>query len=242
MVSVAERYRRNVSLARALSKLGYTSRSKAKDLIRQGCVSVNRKIITDPSLRCALGTDVIAIKGKRIKRKKLVYIIMNKPIGVVTTRSDELKRPTVYDVLGEVGQWVFPVGRLDKETTGLLLLTNDNQLGELLTNPDSKVPKTYLAELDKPMIPDHIRELQNGMILKGTKLMPAEVRALKDSSIEITIIEGKNRQVRRMFDALGYKILSLVRTKIGNVEVKELKPGNWRYLSKQEVLTLSRTT
>src|SRR5437867_1000756 len=124
---------RRVSLARALSKLGCCSRAEAERAIRQGRVALNAEVVRDPSLRCSPDHDLIALDGKPVRQKELVYILMNKPPGVITTRSDERGRPTVYDLLGDIGRWVFPVGRLDKDTSGLLLLTNDNQLGERLT-------------------------------------------------------------------------------------------------------------
>ncbi len=151
MAFVKKHVVRNVSLARALSKLGVLSRSQAEQAIIDKRVSVNGKIIINPSLRCSMDDDRIEIDGKPVRQTSFVYIVMNKPVGIVTTRSDERGRKTVYDLLGDVGQWIFPVGRLDKDSSGLLLFTNDHRLGERLTNPDSKVPKTYIVTLDKPL-------------------------------------------------------------------------------------------
>jgi 23S rRNA pseudouridine2605 synthase len=239
MGSVKSNNRRAVSLARALSKLGFTSRSQAEKLIRDGTVSVNHQIVTNPSFRCSLKNDLIAIDGKMLLKKEFIYIMINKPVGVVTSRSDERGRTTVYNIIGEVGKWVFPVGRLDKDTTGLLLLTNDNQLGERLTNPQSKVSKTYLVQLDKPIKPEHVQMFEQGMMLSGEKLLPAKIKIRKNMTIELTILEGKNRQIRRMCETVGYNVLSLARIKIGNYEMKDLKVGDWKYLSKKEIVNLS---
>ena len=148
------RVRRDVSLARALSKLGYCSRSQAVDLITGERVTVNGRIIRNAAFRCNPTGDRIVVDGSPLDEKELIYIILNKPAGVVTTRSDELGRRTIYDLLRDNikhMKWVFPVGRLDKDTSGLLLLTNDNRFGDLLTNPGSKIPKTYEVQLNKPL-------------------------------------------------------------------------------------------
>ena len=230
---------RNVSLARALSKLGFTSRSQAGQLVKAGRVSVNGKIIKDTSYFCSVASDVISVDGQPVRKKQFIYIIMNKPVNVVTTRSDERKRKTVYDILSDVGRWVFPVGRLDKDTSGLLLLTNDNQLGEQLTNPLSKVPKTYVVTIDKPMAQNDLDKFRSGMILDGEKLLPAKLKMLSPEKHEIVIQEGKNRQIRRMYESLGRNVRALCRLKIGNLTLKNLKPGEWRYLTESEIKLLS---
>jgi len=226
---------RDVSLARALSKLGYTSRSQAEQVIRERRVTVNGTVIDNPSYRCALASDQIAVDGTAIQKKELIYLVMHKPVGVVTTRSDERHRSTVYDLLGDVGQWVFPVGRLDKETSGLLLFTNDHKLGERLTNPRSKVPKTYLVDLDRPIADHDAALIRKGMPLDGERLMPAAVTKRKGNVIELTIHEGKNRQIRRMCEHLGYRIVSLVRTRIGGYELGNLQLGGIRHLDQSDV-------
>lgn len=235
MAPVIANKRKAVSLARALSKLGYTSRSQAEELILGGRVSVNKSIIKNPSFRCSLETDTIAVDNNIIGKKKLIYIMMNKPEGVITTRSDELGRKSVYDLLGETGSWVFPVGRLDKDTSGLLLLTNDNRFGEKLTSPKSKVSKTYRVELDKRLSNQHIELFRKGMMLDGEKLLPAQVTLKEETFLELTIFEGKNRQIRRMCAVCGYNILSLVRIKIGNYSLRDLKPGSWKFLHERDI-------
>ncbi len=233
---------RDVSLARALSKLGFCSRTQAVELIHAGRVSVNGRIVASASLRCSLRADRIEVDGKRSQTKELIYIMMNKPEGVVTTRSDERGRETVYDILGDVGQWVYPVGRLDKETLGLLLFTNDHRLGERLTNPRSGVPKSYRVILDQPLSSLHKKIFEEGMTLDGEQLRPAKVsqstglkKGAGDYGMQLTIFEGRNRQVRRMCEAFEYKVLSLTRTKIGGYDLKDLKPGDWKRLTSREV-------
>lgn len=226
---------RDVSLARVLSKLGVASRSQAARMITQGRVSVNGRVVRQPSFRCAVGSDIITIDGARIEGKRPLTIMMNKPAGVVTTRSDERGRKTVYDFLGGERGWLFPVGRLDKETSGLLLFTNDNRLGEMLTNPRSKVPKTYRVRLAAPLAPDHARIFRGGMILDGERLRPAVVQMITPLEIEITIVEGKNRQIRRMLAAFGYEIISLSRIQIGGYRLGRLQEGRWTVLGKKEI-------
>ena len=228
-----------VTLARALSKLGYCSRTQAAEHIQRGEVHVNGKIEKNPSFWCDMNLDKIELKGTHIPTKQFVYIMMNKPKGVVTTRSDELSRTTVYDLLDEVNEWVFPVGRLDKESSGLLLLTNDNQLGERLTSPESKIRKTYQLKLDKPMTEKHQQVIRNGMILDGEQLLPAEVKTIFSKQgerlVEMTIVEGKNRQIRNMCEELGYEVVELTRTKIGLYDISMLNDKTWKYLLSEEV-------
>ncbi len=229
----------DVSLARALSKLGYSSRKEAEGLIAAGRVSVNGAVVRSVSRRVALSVDAIAVDGVRVGTKTLVYILMNKPAGLVTTRSDERGRPTVYGLLGDVGRWVFPVGRLDKETSGLLLFTNDNRLGESLTNPDSGSPKTYIVTLDKDVSPEDARAIRAGLTVGGVELLPALLTPKGGGRAEITIVEGKNRQIRKMFDSLGYRVLALERIAIGRLRAGSLKPGEWNYLPPDALELLS---
>ncbi|MBA4312470.1 MAG: pseudouridine synthase [Chlorobiaceae bacterium] len=230
---------RHVSLARALSKLGFCSRSLSEKMILAGRVSINGKPCLNPSYRCALASDKISVDNKKIFKESFKYIILNKPVGVVTTRSDERGRKTVYDLLGDVGQWVFPVGRLDKDTSGLLLMTNDTQLGNLLTSPDSKIPKTYNVTISEIIAPEDIVKLRSGIVIGEEKFLPAIVNRIGEKQIEVIIVEGKNRQIRRMFQSIGYKVISLSRTKIGRLALKNLKPGEWKYLTHEKVKFLS---
>ncbi len=201
-------------------------------------MSVDGHVVRDPDLWIDLRTAELRIDGERIRKKRYVYIAMHKPVGYVTTRSDERSRATVYDLLGEMREWVFPVGRLDRDTSGLLLFTNDTAFGEWLTNPDSHVPKTYRVCLDRPMADGDIRLLESGMVLDGrTRLRPAVIfrGAGEDRELDLTIHEGKNRQIRRMCERLGYGIVSLRRTRIGTLRLGPLAEGKIRKLTRSEI-------
>ncbi len=224
-----------VSLVRTLSKFGYCSRSRAIVLVNQGRVMLNGRIVRNPALRCLPDKSVIKVDGRRIRPSTRVYIAMNKPAGIVTTRSDERQRRTVYDLLGEYGHWLFPVGRLDKETSGLLIFTNDSRLGDQLTNPLSKLPKEYQVTLDKELKDEDRRSFEAGMMLDGVNLLPVSVRNVRSCEILMTLREGKNRQVRRMCEHLGYQVKCLKRIKIGRLALPALKSGEWRYLTPREV-------
>jgi 23S rRNA pseudouridine2605 synthase len=167
--------------------------------------------------------------------------LMNKPMDIVTTRSDEMKRKTVYDLLGDFKKYVFPIGRLDKDTTGLVLLTNDNRFGERLTNPQSKISKTYVAKLDKAVKENDLDILRQGVKLDdGYETLPAILKIIGDrnskTKVEITITEGKNRQIHRMFESVGYKVVALKRIRLGNLNIGSTKLGHWRLLTKSEVI------
>jgi len=227
-----------VTLARALSKLGYSSRSRARALITSGRVSVNGRVVRDPDRWIDLRTAKLGLDGDTIRKKRHVYLAMHKPAGYVTTRSDERSRATVYDLLGEMRDWIFPVGRLDRDTSGLLLFTNDTAFGDALTNPDSHVPKTYRLRLDRPLAGADARRMESGMMLdERTKLRPAAVARVagSETEVEVTLQEGKNRQIRRMCERLGYGIITLHRTRIGSLELGSLAAGKTRLLGEAEV-------
>lgn len=237
------RLERKVSLARALSKLGFTSRSQARTLIESGRVSVNGRCIRNPEVRVDPDREVIRVDGQVIRPAAPIYLMMHKPRGVVTTRSDERERKTVYDLLGKDEQWLFPVGRLDKETSGLLLLTNDTQWGNRIAAPESKISKVYHVKLSREMTEEALERLRSGISLTEGRTAPSEAARLRSAEdgewIALTLREGRNRQVRRMCEALGYQVENLVRVRIGDLVLGDLPPGGHRPLTSLEVRRLA---
>ncbi|HEY5599159.1 MAG TPA: pseudouridine synthase [Candidatus Manganitrophaceae bacterium] len=236
--------RKKVSLARALSKLGIVSRRQARTLIEAGRVSVNGKILKNPEVRVDPDREVIQVDQRRAQAPAPLYLMMHKPKGIVTTRSDERGRKTVYDLL-DLKEWVFPVGRLDRETSGLLLLTNDTQWGNRITAPAYKVAKVYHVKLNAPITESDLARLSNGIALEdGTRTLPAKARRLPAPPdgrwIVLTLWEGKNRQVRRMLEALGYRVEDLIRIQIGGLKLGDLPAGATRPLTPAEVERLDR--
>jgi pseudouridine synthase len=229
------------TLDRVLSKAGIASRTTTREWIREGRVKVNGKVIRDPERWVEAANDVVHLDGRRIRDEKKIYIALNKPTGVVTSFGDSRDRPTVYDHLKGLDRWVFPVGRLDMDTSGLLILTNDTEYGERLLQPGSKVPKTYYGKVAGVVTTDEYFHLAYGLdIGRGETTGPAIVREIRATEkytwFELTITEGKNRQVRRMFEALGHPMLKLVRIRIGGVTLGELPVGQYRILSRKEAV------
>lgn len=244
--------KRIVSLPRALSKLGYASRRQAERLIVEGIVSVNGKVIRSLSFRVDPAVDDIVVNGETLnKKKEFIYLLFNKPAGVVTTRNDERGRKTVYDFLNTSAfkstSHLFPVGRLDKDTSGALLFTNDSQLGEKLTSPKSKFPKTYEIICEGRLNAESESRLTNGVTLTdGYTTLPALLQHIRRQSnstmCQITIVEGKNRQIRRMFETVGHPVIQLRRISIGPVQLGSLAEGTFRRLTSEEVKQLKNFT
>lgn len=184
----------------------------------------------------------MALDGKPIVEQTKTYILLYKPKGYITTYRDPEGRPTVYDLIQDIGQWVGPVGRLDQDTSGLLLLTNDNEFADRITDPEHKIPKTYLVKTSSLLQEDAIEQLRAGVQLADGSTRPAVVKRLRDSAtstfLEITITEGRNRQVRRMIEAIGSKVRKLVRTAIGPVTIGDLSIGCYRPLAIDELKAL----
>lgn len=221
-----------------ISKAGLGSRTEARSWIGSGRVRVNGKLIQTPDHWVDLDHDQVLVDGKPLTTRERVYLLLNKPKGYITTYKDPEGRPTVYDLMPEIDQFIFPVGRLDLDSSGLLLMTNDAQFAERIMNPDFKVSKTYLVKASTLLSEEQLDRLRQGVELRDGPTRPAVVKRNRDSSkysyVEITITEGRNRQVRRMIEALDAKVLKLVRTAIGPIEIGTLAIGTFRPLTPQE--------
>ena len=231
------------TLERVLSKAGLGSRTDARRWIGGGRVAVNGKTIRNPDHWVDPQRDRITLDGQALRSAAKAYILLYKPKGYLTTRRDPEGRPTVYDLTADAGTWLSPVGRLDLDTSGLLLMTNDTDLAERIANPDHKAPKTYQLKTATLLNDEQIAQLRRGIELSDGLTRPAEVKRLRESGqhtfLEMTITEGRNRQVRRMIDAVGSKVLKLVRTAIGPIRIGDLQIGKWRKLTGAEVRALS---
>lgn len=231
-----------VTLPRALSKLGLASRSQAIRFIQNGDVTVNKRVELNPHRWIDLDRDRIEVNSQAAKHRSFRYVVLHKPKGFVTTSSDERGQKTVFDVIGVHGEGLSPVGRLDKDSTGLLLFTNDHQLANRLTSPDSDLAKTYVACLERPIEQKDMLVLSRGMEIriKGSahRTKPALVSRSLPSEVEISITEGKNRQIRRMLSALGYELRSLQRISVGPLRLGDLAEGQFRDLTSSEVTGL----
>ena len=226
-------------LQKILARAGFGSRRKAEEIIASGRVSVNGKV-AELGARAAPSVDELAVDGILIAvNPELVHYLLNKPAGVISAVSDPQGRPTVVDLLPKDRQ-IHPVGRLDLETEGLLLLTNDGSLTHRLTHPSHGVEKEYLAQVRGDPSRGAIRKLRTGVELEDGMTAPAKVSLKGPSMIRIVIHEGRNRQVRRMCDAVGYPVERLVRTRIGSLWDPQLEPGTWRDLTVPELRTLEK--
>ena len=231
-----------LSLARALSKFGVCSRAEAARWIEAGRVQVDGRVVRIPARRIDPRHHEVRVDGRRVgDDTERIVLVLHKPVGFITSRGDPGGRPTVYDLLDEEGPWVFPVGRLDRDSSGLLILTNDHRLGQRLTDPEAHVPKRYHARVRGIPAPEALGALREGVPLgDGSVSRPAQVRALGtaqsgSSWLEIVLTEGKNRQVRRMCATVGHDVEELVRVAVGELGLGDLAPGQWRQLSASEV-------
>jgi pseudouridine synthase len=238
------------TLERFLSKAGAGSRTEAREWIVAGRVAVDGTIAREPLRRLDPARDRVTLDGRDVRPAAKVYILLHKPKGYVTTRRDPAGRPTVFDLLRAAKPappgatpYLFPVGRLGRDTSGLLLLTNDSAFAERVTDPRHKVPKTYHVKASTRLTGEQLDRLRRGIALKDGPTGPAQVARLRDPGgktvFEITITEGRNRQVRRMVKALGAKVIRLERTAIGPLRLGSLPPGHSRPLTPQEVRGLS---
>ena len=234
----------NIKLQKYLADCGIASRRKCEEYILEGKVKVNEKVVTQMGIRVNPKIDKVYFNDKLIDNssKKFVYILLNKPIGYVTTTKDQFNRETVLDIIKGVKERILPVGRLDMYTSGALILTNDGDFIYKITHPKNEIEKTYTVTLIGIVTDEDVENLRKGVKLDtGFITSPAKVKILKTdttkniSRLEIKIHEGKNREVRKMCEAIGKRVTALHRTQIGNISVHDLKIGEWRYLTKKEI-------
>jgi 23S rRNA pseudouridine2605 synthase len=237
------RQQRSVGLARAISKMGYCSRRRAEDAIRAGRVRVNGAVRRNVEAPVHLGKDRVEIDGQEIKKAESIYLMLNKPRGIMTTASDELGRETIYSFLQNYTDgslhWVTPVGRLDKASEGLLLITNDSEWAAKITAPESHVDKTYHVQIAQQATPAMIEKLQQGFTMKDGEFLRVKSTSVLRSGerncwLEITLDEGRNRHIRRMFETMGVDVLRLIRVAIGALKLGDLPKGAVRALGEQE--------
>jgi pseudouridine synthase len=231
-------------LQKILSRCGVASRRKAEELILDGLVKVNGRVAT-LGMKADISRDHIKVKGRLINQvESFTYLLFHKPPGCLTTLHDEEGRPTVMDYLKRVRTRVYPVGRLDFNSEGLLILTNDGDLANAILHPRSKMPKTYRVKIDGFLDEKDMKKLEAGIVLEDGKTAPAKVRVAKklqaNSWVDITIHEGRKRQVRRMFERIRHPVIRLIRTKINGLSLSGLAPGQYRYMSQDEVKSLKR--
>jgi len=222
-----------------LAHQGVCSRRDAMDLIQRGRVSVNGKVVKEPSMQVAGGRDRVTVDDEPVEKKSYDYIMLNKPAGYMTTREDKFADKMVLELLPPKYQHLNPVGRLDKDTEGLLILTNDGELAHQLTHPKFNVDKTYLVKIQKQLTDDNVRKLQNGVILDGVKTAPARIEAVRlikpGCEFLLTIHEGRKRQVRMMLGKVGHYVTFLKRVRQGPLTLGHLPTGKFRILEKKEV-------
>lgn len=230
-------------LQKFLAHCGVASRRQAEVIISQSRVSVNGKIVTNPATDVS-DQDLVKVDGKPVKiNKTYKYYLLNKPLGVVSTASDEKGRVNVIDLI-ESDKRLYPIGRLDMDTTGIILITNDGKLTQILTHPKYELSKTYIAKVKQRPNKDSLNKLRRGIYIDGRKTKEAQVKILNsyenETLIEISIEEGRNRQIRKMFDAIGHPIISLKRIKIGEIEIGGLMVGDYRELNKEELAYITK--
>jgi len=229
-----------MTLDRVLSRFGLSSRSSARGAILSGRVQINGRTVRDPDCWTNPREDSIRLDGKRLRHARKIYLLFYKPKGVITSHGDPGGRRTVYDCLGRNVPWVSPVGRLDKDTSGLMLMTNDTEFANHVTDPESQVPKTYLVKANTLVGDEVLSRMAEGLRLKrGDWARPQSVRRLEDRGkytwLEIVLTEGKNREVRRLMEAVGLMVLKLVRARIGPCTLEGLQVGQWRPLRPSEL-------
>lgn len=232
-------------IQKILAHGGIASRRAAEQLIQSGRVRVNGRIVTELGAKADARRDRVEVDGKRVVAEELVYVVLNKPRGVVSTMSDPEGRPTVRELLTTLGARVYPVGRLDFATSGVLLATNDGELADGLLHPRKTVPKTYVLKVKGVMTPDDLDRWRKGVRLEDGMTLPAEAKLLRHEGdktwLELTIREGRNQQIRRMGEATGFPVMRLARVAFAEISAEGLAPGRWRHLTRDELVALKKT-
>jgi len=236
-----------VRLNKFLSQAGIASRREADRLITEGRVSVNGQQVENLGLKIDSQKDVVEVNGRRVKKQENnIYLMLNKPPGFIVSLKDSFGRPTIMDLLPSLKERIFPVGRLDYKSQGLLLLTNDGQLTFRLTHPRFKIKKVYLVRVKGELSSSQISRLEKGIILDGKKTAPAKIKIINSTAggvrLRIEIYEGRKREIRRMLEAMGCSVVYLQRIKFGPLGLGNLKKGQWRYLTAREISLLKRLT
>ncbi len=230
-------------LQKVIAASGYTSRRKAEDLIRAGRVSVNGEVVNELGVKVKKG-DTITIDGKALEGENKVYYLFYKPKSCICTLNDEFNRETVVDYFKEVDERIYPVGRLDYDTTGVLLMTNDGEFANLMMHPSSHLEKIYEVTVSGLVTGETLHKLEKGIYLEGAKTMPCKIKVTgkdtehKTTMLMIKLVEGKNRQVKKMFESMGHRVKRLHRIQVGFINLKGLTPGGYRMLKPQEVKDL----
>ena len=239
-----ELFMSEIRLQKYLAEAGVASRRKCEELIAMGRIEVNGQMVTVPGTKIT-GKEVITVDGREIiQEQKKVYILLNKPVGYISTSKDQFSRKTVLDLVETVKERIYPVGRLDYDTSGLIILTNDGELANKLTHPKHEMQKVYRVMIEGNLNEEEINSIKTGVIIEDYTTAPANIRIVetnkKDSIVELTIHEGKNRQIRKMFETLEHIVLRLKRVAIGPIAIDGLEEGKWRYLSKKEIESLQK--
>ncbi|WZL74931.1 pseudouridine synthase [Clostridiaceae bacterium 35-E11] len=227
-------------LQKYIAHAGIASRRKAEELIKLGRVKVNGRVVKEMGITVNPSLDSICIDNHMIQlEEQKVYIMLNKPEGCVTTLSDEFNRPTVADFVEDIQERIYPVGRLDYDTSGLLLMTNDGDLSFHLTHPKHEVIKTYIAQIKGMLTKEEIHQFKTGIDIGGYITAPANIEILKKDKttcqVKVRIHEGKNRQIRKMFEKINHPVIKLKRIAIGNIQLGQLPRRKWRYLTAEEI-------
>ncbi|HKL12218.1 MAG TPA: pseudouridine synthase [Halanaerobiales bacterium] len=231
-------------LQKVMAHAGVASRRKSEEIIAEGRVKVNGVVVTEMGTKVDPTEDTIEVDGEEIEKESKIYLKLYKPKGYVTTVNDPQGRKTVMDLIQGIDKRIYPVGRLDLDSSGLLLLTNDGDLTYKITHPSHELDKEYMVVVDGLLNEDELKKFKNGIVFDEGKTSPAKIKKVnqdhKNTTYEVIIHEGMNRQIRRMFDILGYQVVSLIRVRIGNISLGSLKPGEYKKVSRKKLQNLLR--